>query len=62
MKNNREILRSELRKIESRINAQTKFWTMILNSGMDHGHQKRILDSKTSESQNCASRYYMYSG
>ena len=52
--------RRKLRQIESRINAQTKFWTKILNSGKDHGHQDRILQSKQSESQNCAPKYFMY--
>ena len=51
-KNDRVIDRRELRKIEGKINAQTKFWTMIVNSGKDHNHQDRILKSKISESQN----------
>ena len=33
--NEKVIDRRELRKIEGKINAQTKFWTMILNSGTD---------------------------
>ena len=59
-RNDRIIDRRELRQIEKRINAQTKFWTNILNSGTDHGHKDRILKSKQSESQNSASKYFMY--
>ena len=59
-RNDIEIDRIELRKIENRINAQSKFWTLILSSGIDHNHQDGILKSKQSESQNCAPKYYMY--
>ena len=55
-----EIDRRELRRIEGQVNAQTKFWTNILNSGLDHGHKERILNSKISESQNSAPKYFMY--
>ena len=56
----RKIERKEVRCIQRKINAQTKFWTMILNSGVDHNHQERILKSKTNESQNIAPKYFMY--
>ena len=52
--------RIELRQIESKINAQSKFWTNILKSGIEHDHQDRILKSKQSNSQNCAPKYFMY--
>ena len=59
-KNDKVIDCRELRRIESRINAQTKFWTNILNSGMDHEHKDRIMHSKMSESQDSAAKYFMF--
>ena len=56
----RELERKELRKIESRIDTQSKFCTTILSSGVDHNHQDRNMKSKQSESQNCAPKYFMY--
>ena len=60
-KMDREMDRLELRKIESRINAQSKFWTKIISSGTDHrNHHERILKSKQSNSQNSAPKYFLY--
>ena len=56
--NDELIDRRRLRQIEKTISA--KFWTNILSSGKDHGHQDRILKSKQSESQNCAPKYYVH--
>ena len=56
----RELERKELRKIESRIDAESKFWTTILSSGVNHNYQDRIMKSNQSESQNCAPKYFMY--
>ena len=56
----RKLDRDELRKIERRLNEQSKFWTKILNSGKNHGHLDRILKSKIMNSENAAPKYYMF--
>ena len=56
----RKIEREELRKIERKINEQTKMWLKILNAGESHGHFSRIKNSKTIESETAASKYFMF--
>ena len=56
----RKIDRCEHRSIERKINDHTKFWCRILNSGINHEHQDRIIKSKMSVSENAAPMYFLY--
>ena len=56
----KEIDRKEMRRIERRINEHTKLWCKILNAGEQHGHFKRIVNSKVTNSEQAASKYLMY--
>ena len=59
-KNDREVTRSELIEIEETINGHTRAWTQIWNSGQDHKHTARIMNSKVTHSENIADLYLMY--
>ena len=50
--NDRELNRNELKKIERRLTDHAKFWTRIMNSGKNHEHLDRILESKICNSEN----------
>ena len=49
-----------MRTIERRVNEHTRIWTKILNAGEAHGHHSRIKNSKISESEITANKYYMF--
>ena len=59
-KQDRKIDRESVRNIERRINDQSRFWTRILNSGLNHDHMDRIMKSKLCSSENPAPKYFMY--
>ena len=59
-KQDRVIDDCEHRKIEKRINDHVRFWTRIMNTGINHDHMERIMSSKQSVSENAATKYYMY--
>ena len=46
--------------IERRINDHTRFWCIMLNSGVNHDHLDRIVKSKLCSSENAAPMYFMY--
>ena len=56
----RQISDYEHRAIERRINDHVRFWTRMVNTGINHNHLDRIIASKQSESENAASKYFMY--
>ena len=47
-------------KILANFNCANIFWTMILNSGIDHNQKERTLKSKISESLNNAPKHFIY--
>ena len=59
-KQDRMITRKELKDIERDINNHTRVWAKILNAGESHGHLKRITNSKITNSESVASKYYMF--
>jgi len=59
-KQDRVIDDQEHRRIEKRINDHVRFWTRMMNTGMNHDHLERIIASKQSESENAASKYFMF--
>ena len=58
--NDERIGRKELRIIERRLNAQVGMWTRMLNSGANHDHVDRKMQSKQSSSENTAPLYFMF--
>ena len=54
------IERGELKTIERKINDHSRMWTKIVNAGEAHNHHSRIKNSKMIESEQAASKYYMY--
>ena len=59
-KEDRKLNRTEIRRIERRINEHSKWWCKMINSGASHNHQDRIIASKQSSSENTAPKYYMF--
>ena len=59
-KNDPKLSRQEIRTIEKKINDHARMWTKMLNSGVDHDHMQRIMDSKQSVSENIAPKYFMF--
>jgi len=59
-KEDREVNREEHKYIERRINDHTRFWSKILNSGINHDQQDRVLKSKLCHSENAAPKYFLY--
>ena len=60
VKNDEKIDRTEVRRIERRMNEQVVMWSKILNSGENHEHLDRIISSKQSNSENLAPMYFMF--
>ena len=52
--NDEKLCREDIKSIERRLNDHSKMWTKMVNSGVNHGHLKLIMDSKRSESENVA--------
>ena len=59
-KGDRVINREEMRNIEKRTNEHMRLWCKITNAGESHDHFKRIVKSKTCNSELSASKYLMY--
>ena len=59
-KRDREIGRIKHKRIERRINEQSRFWCKMLNYGKNHGHQDRIEKSELCSSENAAPKYYLF--
>jgi len=59
-KKDRQIDRTEMKRIERKINEHTKMWCKVLNVGEQHDHFKRIARSKVTHSEQAASKYLMY--
>ena len=56
----RTLTRSEVKKIEKKLNDHTRMICKILNAGERHGHLERILNSKIVNSEATAPKYYLF--
>ena len=56
----KELSRGDVRRIEKLLNNHTRALIKIFKVGEEHGHLKRVTESKLQESENCAPKYYMY--
>ena len=56
----RKIERKELKRIESKINDHTRMLVKIFNMGEKNDHLQRILDSKITNSEQSAPKYFMF--
>ena len=60
IKEDRELKRPEIKKIEERINNHTRMLTKVFNIGESHGHLKRVQESVITHSETSAPMYYHY--
>ena len=60
IKNNRKLNRQEIIEMAETVNGHTRAWYQIWNSGQDHVHTSRIMESKTAHSENIADLYLMF--
>ena len=56
----RKVTRSERKDIEKKINSHTRMLVKIFNMGENNGHLQRILDSKLTNSEQAAPKYFMF--
>ena len=56
----RKIDRQELLKIEKKLNDHTRMLLKVFNAGESHNHLTRITNSKIVNSENTASKYYLF--
>ena len=56
------IRRQEIIEIKENLNGHSKAWVNIWNSGRDHNHFERIINSKVTRSENVADMYLMFKG
>ena len=56
----KKVDRKERKNIEKQINAHTRMLVKIMNMGESHGHLQRILDSKLTNSEQAAPKYFMF--
>ena len=54
------ISRQEVIEMEENLNGHSKAWANIWNSGRDHNHFERIVNSKVTRSENVADLYLMF--
>ena len=54
------IYRKELIEIEKNINGHTFAWTKMWDTGGEHGHMGRVIDSKITHSENISTMYVVY--
>ena len=59
-KKDKQISRQEVVEKEKILNSHVTAWSTIWKSGQDHGHQGRIIASKTTSSENLGDLYVMY--
>ena len=59
-KEDKEITREEMKKIEKSTNEHMRMWCKIINAGESHNHFRRIIKSKTCKSELSASKYYIH--
>ena len=59
-KNDKKITREEIHEIEKQLNGHSVAWVKMWGTGADNGHQDRVIDSKTTKSNNLASMYIAY--
>ena len=52
--------RPELLKIEKDINDHMRMLCKVANAGESHGHLERIINSKITNSETCAPKYYIF--
>ena len=58
--NDVKIERNEIRKIEKKINDHTRMLLKVVNAGKAHGHLERISNSKITNSETEAPKYYLF--
>ena len=56
----RKIGREGLIRREKVLNEHTEFWTQMTKAGENHEHNRRIVKSRTSNSNNTANLYFMF--
>ena len=56
----KKISREEMKSREKTLNEHTEMWVRMTRAGENHGHESRVRKSRTSNSNNTASLYYMY--
>ena len=56
----KKISREEMKSREKTLNEHTEMWVRMTRAGENHGHESRVRKSRTSNSKNTASLYYMY--
>ena len=59
-KEDRKVDREERKRIEKKINDHTRMWIKIMNMGESNKHLKRIMDSKLTNSEQSAPKYFMF--
>ena len=56
----RIVYRIEIQEIEKDVNGQTFAWIKMWDTGGEHGHLGRVIDSKVSHSENVSIMYVVY--
>merc|ERR1712105_451297 len=59
IKNDKEINRQEICEREKILNGHSKMWCKMLSIGENFNHQDRVMESKTTRSNNLASMYLL---
>ena len=59
-KNDKQVYRREIQEIEKNINGHTFAWSKMWDTGGEHGHLGRVIDSKVSHSENVSIMYVVY--
>ena len=60
IENDRKVSRGDIKANEDIINAHTRMILKVVNAGEEHGHLKRITDSKLTHSETSAPMYFMF--
>ena len=58
--NDRKIDLKEIDRIEKHLNGHCIAWSKMWNSGENHGHMPRIMESKVTKSKNSSDMYLLY--
>ena len=60
IKQDKELSRSDMIRTDKILNGNSMAWCKIWGTGSAHGHEERIMTSKTSKSENSSDMYLMY--
>ena len=56
----KKITRKEIHEMEKQTNGHSIAWAKMQNTGENHGHRGRVMDSKVGKSKNLSTMYVAY--